>query len=292
MPVQTAIIPAAGMGTRFLPASKSVPKELVTVVDRPVIQYAVEELVRAGITNICIVISEGKEAVTQHFAPNAKLEAILIEKAKHELLAEMQKLSNLADISSVNQDQPLGLGHAVWVAREHIGDDPFVVLLPDELLDPADNFIAEMIQTYQDTGSSVVAVDEVPHETIGSYGSIDPEPSDNDAMRVRALVEKPDPAVAPSDLALIGRYVLDPKVMQILEHTTPGAGGEIQLTDALEILAGEGRLMAQRYRGRRWDAGTKKGYLQATLALAFQHPELGGDFRSYLAGLGGPSTNA
>lgn len=292
MPVQTAIIPAAGMGTRFLPASKSVPKELVTVVDRPVIQYAVEELVRAGITNICIVISEGKEAVTQHFAPNAKLEAILIEKAKHELLAEMQKLSNLADISSVNQDQPLGLGHAVWVAREHIGDDPFVVLLPDELLDPADNFIAEMIQTYQDTGSSVVAVDEVPHETIGSYGSIDPEPSDNDAMRVRALVEKPDPAVAPSDLALIGRYVLDPKVMQILEHTTPGAGGEIQLTDALEILAGEGRLMAQRYRGRRWDAGTKKGYLQATLALALQHPELGGDFRSYLAGLGRNSTNA
>ncbi|CAN5858927.1 UTP--glucose-1-phosphate uridylyltransferase GalU [soil metagenome] len=283
MPVQTAIIPAAGMGTRFLPASKAVPKELVTVVDRPVIQYAVEELVRAGITNICIVTSEGKEAVTHHFRSNAKLESALRDKAKHALLEEMLKLNTLADIYSVTQNEPLGLGHAVWVAREHVHDDPFVVLLPDELLDPADNFLADMIATYEATNSSVIAVDEVPHETIGSYGSIDPEPTDGDAMKVRALVEKPDPSVAPSDLALIGRYVLDPQVMDILETVKPGAGGEIQLTDALEVLAGEGRLMAQRYRGRRWDAGTKKGYLQATAALAFEHPELGPDFREYLA---------
>lgn len=283
MPVQTAIIPAAGMGTRFLPASKAVPKELVTVVDRPVIQYAVEELVRAGITNICIVISEGKEAVTHHFTSNSKLETILRDKAKHDLLEEMQSLNELAHIFSVTQNEPLGLGHAVWVAREHIHDEPFIVLLPDELMDPADNLLADMIATYERTGSSVIAVAEVSHETIGSYGSIDPEPSDDDAMRVRALVEKPDPSVAPSDLAMIGRYLLDPIVMELLEHVEPGAGGEIQLTDGLAPLAAEGRLMAQRYRGRRWDAGTKKGYLEATLALAFEHPELGADFRSYLA---------
>jgi UTP--glucose-1-phosphate uridylyltransferase len=282
MPVQTAIIPAAGLGTRFLPASKAVPKELVTVVDRPVIQYAVEELVRAGITNICIVISEGKEAVTDHFNPNVRLETALREKKKQALLEEMLRLNTVAEIFSVIQDEPLGLGHAVWVARKEIQDEPFVVLLPDELLDPADNFVAEMIETYDRTSHSVIAVDEVPHENIGSYGSIDPEPSSDDTMKVKAMVEKPEPEVAPSDLAIIGRYVLDPEVMKILETVKPGSGGEIQLTDALAVLAGQGRLMAQRYRGRRWDAGTKLGYLQATAALAFEHPELGSDFRAYL----------
>ena len=270
------------MGTRFLPASKAVPKELVTVVDRPVIQYAVEELVRAGITNICFVTSEGKEAVTHHFTSNAKLETALREKAKHDLLEEMLELNQLADIYTVTQNEPLGLGHAVWVAREHIQNEPFVVLLPDELLDPADNFLAEMISTYERTSSSVIAVDEVPHESIGSYGAIDPEPSDDDWMRVRALVEKPDPSDAPSDLAIIGRYVLSPEVMEILETVKPGSGGEIQLTDALAVLAGQGKLVAQHYRGRRWDAGTKLGYLQATAALAFDHPELGAGFRAYL----------
>lgn len=282
MPVQTAIIPAAGLGTRFLPASKAVPKELVTVVDRPVIQYAVEEVVRAGITNIIIVISEGKEAVTEHFSPNIRLETALREKQKKALLEEMLKLNTVADIFSVIQDEPLGLGHAVWVARKEIRDEPFVVLLPDEILDPADNFVAEMIETYDRTSHSVIAVDEVPHETIGSYGSIDPGPSSDDTMKVKAMVEKPEPEAAPSDLAIIGRYVLDPEVMTILETVKPGSGGEIQLTDALAVLAGQGRLMAQRYRGRRWDAGTKLGYLQATAALAFEHPELGSDFRAYL----------
>ncbi len=292
MPVHTAIIPAAGMGTRFLPASKVVPKELVTVVDRPIIQYAVEELVRAGITNICIVTSEGKEAVTHHFTSNTKLETALREKNKHDLLEEMLKLNGLADIYSVTQNEPLGLGHAVWVAREHIQDDPFVVLLPDELLDPSENFLAEMIATYKSTSTSVIAVDEVPHESISSYGSIDPEPGTGDSMRVKALVEKPDPSVAPSDLAVIGRYVLAPEVMNILESVKPGSGGEIQLTDALAVLAERGVLVAQRYRGRRWDAGTKLGYLQATAALAFDHPELGPDFRAYLEQIQMVSTHA
>lgn len=292
MPVNTAIIPAAGLGTRFLPASKAVPKELVTVVDRPIIQYAVEELVRAGITNICIVTSEGKEALTDHFSSNSKLESALRDKAKHDLLEEMMQLNKLANIFPVTQDEPLGLGHAVWVARQCVGDDPFVVLLPDELLDPADNFVADMVETYHRMGASVIAVDQVPHESIGSYGSIDPEPSEDDAMRVRALVEKPDPSVAPSDLAIIGRYVLDPEILDILSSVKPGAGGEIQLTDALAVLAEQGRLVAHRYRGRRWDAGTKLGYLQATAALAFEHPELGAGFRSYLDQIQGVPTDA
>ena len=292
MPVQTAIIPAAGMGTRFLPASKAVPKELVTVVDRPVIQYAVEELVRAGIRDICIVTSEGKEAVTHHFTSNAKLETALREKAKNDLLEEMLQLNELADIFSVTQNEPLGLGHAVWIARDHVHDEPFVVLLPDELLDPSDNFLAEMIRTYERTSSSVIAVDEVPHESIGSYGCIDPESAEGDSMRVRAIVEKPDPQEAPSNLALIGRYVLAPEVMDILATVKPGAGGEIQLTDALAVLAEQGRLVAQRYRGRRWDAGTKLGYLQATVALAFDHPELGVEFRSYLEEIQRVATHA
>lgn len=285
MPVTTAVIPAAGLGTRFLPASKAVPKELVTVVDRPVIQYAVEELARAGITRICIVSSAGKEAVVEHFRPDPKLEQALGVKNKTALLEQVTRLAQLADIEEAIQDEPLGLGHAVWVAREHVGDEPFVVLLPDELLDPADNLLAEMIATFEATSSSVVAVAEVPHETISMYGSIDPVEIDGNSMRVRALVEKPDQDAAPSDLALIGRYVLRPEVIGILEGLPPGAGGEIQLTDALSVLAGDGKLMAQRVAGRRWDAGTRSGFLQATVDLAFDHPEVGDEFRAHLAGL-------
>lgn len=283
MPVRTAIIPAAGLGTRFLPASKAVPKELVAVVDRPIIQYAVEELVRAGIHNICIVSSEGKEALMNHFNSHAKLEAALKSSGKTALLEEMAQLEQLADIYTVQQHQPLGLGHAVWVAREHVQDDPFVVLLPDELLDPSENFLAQMIQTYERCSSSVIAIQQVPHRSIVSYGSIDPEPGpEQDTVRVRSIVEKPAPDEAPSDLAVIGRYVLDPVVMDILGRIQPGAGGEIQLTDALGELAEQKKLMGRIYRGRRWDAGTKQGYLEATASLALEHPELGPAFRNYL----------
>lgn len=282
MPVRKAIIPAAGAGTRFLPASKAVPKEMVTIVDRPVIQYAVEELVRAGISDICIIDSDGKQALGDHFRCNTQLEELLQRKNKTQLLDEMRELSSLAEISFVAQDRPLGLGHAVWLGREYAGGEPVVVLLPDEIIDPAENLVGEMIRTFDDTSVSVVAVDEVPHESIGAYGAIDPQDPQADSTAVRAVVEKPHPDEAPSDLALIGRYVLDPSVFDILETLPPGAGGEIQLTDALEVLAGRGRLMARRFRGRRWDAGTKQGYLQATVSLALDHPELGQGFRSYL----------
>lgn len=282
MPVRKAIIPAAGMGTRFLPASKAVPKEMVTIVDRPVIQYAVEELVRAGVTDICIVDSAGKEALGDHFRCNAELERLLEKKDKTQLLEELRQLSCLAEISFVAQNEPLGLGHAVWVAREYAGTDPVVVLLPDEIIDPAENLVGEMIRTFDTTSVSVVAVDQVPHASIGSYGAIEPEDPKADSTAVRSLVEKPHPDDAPSDLALIGRYVLDPKIFDILESLPPGAGGEIQLTDALAVLAGRGQLMARRFRGRRWDAGTKQGYLEATVSLALDHPELGTSFRNYL----------
>lgn len=282
MPVRTAIIPAAGLGTRFLPASKAVPKELVTVVDRPIIQYGVEELVRAGITNICIVTSEGKEGLINHFSTNSKLETALGNAGKHEILGQMQQLSSLADITSVVQEEPRGLGHAVWVAREVIDEEPFVVLLPDELMDPAANFLGEMIDNFEMLSQGVIAVAEVPHRDVGAYGVIEPEDGDGDVVRVKSIVEKPRPDEAPSNLAVIGRYVLAPEVMDILGKLEPGAGGEIQLTDALAVLAGRHELYAQILKGRRWDAGTKQGYLEATAALALEHPELGAAFRNYL----------
>ncbi|MDQ4148398.1 MAG: UTP--glucose-1-phosphate uridylyltransferase [Actinomycetota bacterium] len=282
MPVRRAVIPAAGLGTRFLPASKSVPKELVAVVDRPIIQYAVEELGRAGITNICIVSSPGKEALANHFSSNSKLEAALEAGGKHALLKEMKALEEMADIYTVMQNQPLGLGHAVWVAREHIEGEPFAVLLPDEIMDPSENLVGEMVATFDERNVSVVAVAEVSKEEIGSYGSIDSDDLSRDTIVVSSLVEKPDPDEAPSNLAVIGRYVLEPEVFDVLAKLEPGSGGEIQLTDALAVLARRGGLVAKRYRGRRWDAGTKRGYLEATVALGVEHPELGPPFRRYL----------
>lgn len=287
MPVRTAVIPAAGLGTRFLPASKAMPKELVTVVDRPIIQYAVEELVRAGITKICLVTSEGKQSLLEHFTQNHRLESALSSAGKHLLLEQIERLHCIAEIHEVIQEQPLGLGHAVWVARHEVGDEPFVVLLPDEMLDPRTDFLGEMIAKYQNLGSSIIAVSPVPLEAIGSYGVIEPGVGTGDTVPVRSLVEKPDPGAAPSNLAVIGRYVLEPDVMKILGEVKAGAGGEVQLTDALNVVAGRGRLFAQIHRGRRWDAGTKKGFLEATVCLALDHPELGDGFRRYLTGVQG-----
>ena len=285
MPVRKAVIPAAGLGTRFLPASKSVPKELITVVDRPVIQYAVEELVRAGVTDICIVSSQGKESVTDHFSKNSKLEAALETAGKASLLEQIRRLHSLAEIYSVRQNEPLGLGHAVWCAREHVRDEPFVVLLPDELFDPKTDFLGEMLATFDETGSSVVAVHEVPGDDIRLYGCVAVEDRSVNPMKATSVVEKPDPANAPSNLALSGRYVLVPEVFDMLGKLDPGRGGEVQLADACGLLAERGQLSAFRYEGRKWDAGTKLGYLQATVDLALDHEELGADFRAFLSGL-------
>lgn len=282
MPVRKAIIPAAGVGTRFLPASKAVPKEMVALVDKPVIQYAVEELVRAGITEICIVDSAGKQALGDHFRPNPQLEDLLRDKGKTALLEELRRLSALAEISFAAQPEPKGLGHAVLMGETFAAGEPIAVLLPDEIVDPTENLLGEMATTFERSSVSVVAVDAVPLESIGSYGAIDPDDPDADSTRVRSVVEKPHPSVAPSNLALIGRYVLVPEVFDLIRNLRPGAGGEIQLTDALGLLAGRGHLMARRYRGRRWDAGSKLGYLQATYCLALDHPELGRQFRDFV----------
>lgn len=282
MSIRKAVIPAGGLGTRILPASKAIPKEMITVVDRPLIQYAVEEIVRSGISDICIVVSPGKQSLLDHFKSNAELEAALDAKGKTDLMATVTALNELADVSSVTQEEPLGLGHAVWLTRDFVGDEPFVVALPDELFDPAEPLLADLIATYLEHRQSVVAVLEVPHLSISLYGAIGTEDPDAALINVNSVIEKPDPSSAPSDLALVGRYVLDPSVFEILDGLGRGAGGEIQLADALGVLAGQRRLLARRYSGRRWDVGNQAGYLQAVVDLASEHPVAGPAFRAHL----------
>jgi UTP--glucose-1-phosphate uridylyltransferase len=273
-----------------------VPKVLLPVVDRPAIQYAVEELVRAGVNDICIVTSRGGDAVIDHFGATPDLELVLRRGGKHHFLDEVLALRQLADIYAVRQHEALGLGHAVWTARNHVGGEPFVVVLPDELFDPEENFLGDMIAAFDEHGDSVIAVQEVPHEQIRFYGSIDPLPdpdgspnssNSSDLIKVRSLVEKPEPDEAPSDLAAVGRYVLDPEIFEILEKVDPGAGGEIQLTDGLNVLAERRRLRARIHRGRRWDVGSKAGYLEATVTLAAEREDLGPSFRRFLDGFVG-----
>jgi UTP--glucose-1-phosphate uridylyltransferase len=282
MPVRKAVIPAAGRGTRFLPASKAVPKVLLPLVDRPIIQYAVEELARAGITDVCVVTALGDDAVVEHFTRSPELEAALAGPDKQDLLAQVREIYSLADIYYIRQHDPLGLGHAVWVAREHVDDEPFVVVLPDEIVEPGAPFLAEMVADFEENGRSVVAVLEVPGDDIQLYGAIETGDPPDGLMRVTSVVEKPDPATAPSNLALIGRYVLEPEVFDVLAKLQPGAGGEIQLADALGVLAGRGKLLAKRLTARRWDVGNKAGYLQAVVALAAERDDLGPAFREYL----------
>jgi UTP--glucose-1-phosphate uridylyltransferase len=274
MPIRKGVIPAAGLGTRFLPASKAVPKVLLPIVDRPVIQYAVEEMARAGITQICIVLSHGQGAICDHFAPAPELEAVLEKAGKTELLEEVRRTETLADIFYVQQHRPLGLGHAVLCAADFVDDEPFAVLLPDELFDPKDNFLGDMVETFEAQGQSVVAGLEVPHEEISRYGAMAVEDIEAELLRILSLVEKPPLDEAPSDIAIVGRYILEPAVLALLAKLPPGALGEIQLTDALDILARQGRLLGRLYRGRRWDAGNKQGFLRANFDLAAERPDL------------------
>lgn len=282
MNVRKAVIPAAGWGTRLLPASKAIPKEMITVVDRPVIQYTVEEIVRAGITDICIVVSPGKQSVLDHFRPNTELDEALDAKGKTDLVATVTALNELANVSSVIQQEQLGLGHAVWVARDFVSGEPFVVALPDELFDPAESLVTDLIGSYLEHGQSVVAVLKVLHDQISLYGAIGTDNPDASLINVSSVVEKPVPSLAPSDLALVGRYVLDPSVFSILEGLGTGAGGEIQLADALGVLAGQHQLLARRYAGRRWDVGNLAGYLEAVVDLASEHPIAGPAFLAHL----------
>ena len=289
MRVRKAVFPAAGWGTRFLPATKAQPKEMLPLVDKPIIQYAVEEAVAAGIEQVIIVTSSQKRAIEDHFDTNYELEHLLEERGEIELLRQMRHITDLAQIAYVRQKEQLGLGHAVLMAKELVGHEPFAVILSDDVVVGERPCIGQLIHAYQQTHSSVVAVTEVPHEETSRYGIIDGEISaehgDPRLYMVSGLVDKPDPEDAPSNLAIIGRYILTPKIFDKLEQTPHGAGGEIQLTDAIEALMKEQDVYGYAFEGLRYDAGTTMGWLKASVELALGRPDIGGEFRSYLQAL-------
>lgn len=286
--VRKAVIPAAGLGTRFLPATKATPKEMLPVVDKPAIQYVVEEAVAAGLEDILFVTGRSKRPLEDHFDRNYELEQVLESKGDFERLRLVRESTDLARIHYVRQGDPLGLGHAVLVSQQHVGTEPFAVLLGDDLIDARDPILGRMIAIRNEFGGSVLCLMQVPRETISLYGcvSIDGEPI-NGVVAVTDLVEKPDVADAPSDLAIIGRYILDPAVFAVLEETLPGSGGEIQLTDALRVMATMpleqgGGVRGVIFDGRRYDTGDKLSYLQAVITLATQRQDIGPELTAWL----------
>ncbi len=290
MRVRKAVFPAAGWGTRFLPATKAQPKEMLPLVDKPIIQYAVEEAVAAGIEQVIIVTSSQKRAIEDHFDLSYELEHLLEEKGEIEKLRVVRHISDLAQIAYVRQKEQLGLGHAVLVAKDLIGHEPFAVILPDDVVIADRPCIGQLIHAYQQTHCSVVAVMEVPAEETSRYGVIAGEPVEEGLnhgrlRKVTRLVEKPEPGKAPSNLAIIGRYILTPKIFDKLEQTPRGAGGEIQLTDAIQALMEEQAVYGYEFEGIRHDAGTTMGWLKASVALALERPDLEKEFRAYLGSL-------
>jgi UTP--glucose-1-phosphate uridylyltransferase len=288
MRVRKAVFPAAGWGTRFLPATKAQPKEMLPLVDRPVIQYAVEEAVAAGIEQVIIVTSSQKRAIEDHFDLNYELEHLLEERGEIELLRQIRHISDLAQIAYVRQKEQLGLGHAVLMAKELVGHEPFAVILSDDVVVGERPCIGQLIHAYHQTHGSVVAVTEVPPEETGRYGVIGGTQEEGHGGRlwkVDKVVEKPAPGEAPSNLAIIGRYVLTPKIFDKLEQTHRGAGGEIQLTDAIEALMQEQPVHGYAFEGTRYDAGTPMGWLKASVELALARPDMGPEFAEYLRGL-------
>ena len=285
-PVRKAVITAAGLGTRFLPATKSIPKEMLPVVDRPAIQYVVEEAVQAGLTDILIITGRGKRAVEDHFDRNFELEHYLETTGKHDMLKEVQFASDLADIHYVRQRDPLGLGHAVSVARHHVGDEPFAVLLADDIMVDEAVLLRSMLGAYDRSGCSVVAVEEVSPEEISSYGCVEPDGAATEGVvTIRRIVEKPAREVAPSNLAVIGRYVFTPAIFDALDRIVPGAGGELQLTDAIALLLGEEKVLGLRCDGGRYDVGQKLDFLRANIELALDRPDLGPELAEWIGEL-------
>jgi len=290
MAIHKAVIPAAGLGTRFLPATKSTPKEMLPVVDKPAIQYVVEEAVAAGLTDVLMITGRSKRSLADHFDSAPELEAALEAKGDTDRLELVRKSSNLANVHYVRQQQAKGLGHAVLCAKHHVGNEPFAVLLGDDLIDERDPLLPAMLALQERTGGSVIALLEVDPDQIHLYGCAAAVPLDGggpDEVRVTGLVEKPDAADAPSNLAIIGRYVLNPAVFEVLERTGPGRGGEIQLTDALATLAdmpaaSGGGVYGVVFRGRRYDTGDRLDYLKAVVRIAADRPDLGPEFRRWL----------
>lgn len=290
MKVRKAVFPAAGLGTRFLPATKASPKEMLPLVDKPIIQYGVEEALHSGISNMIIVTGRGKSAIEDHFDVSFELEHTLESKGKKEVLSAVRAISDMIDVSYVRQKEALGLGHAVLRAKELVGKEPFAVVLADDVIDSEVPCIRQLLDVYEFYGASVVALMEVPRDMISNYGVVDaemvPHNGTKDRLyRIRNLVEKPKAEDAPSNLAIIGRYILTPEIFTSIEETGPGAIGEIQLTDGLRHLLRSRPIYGFRFDGQRYDAGDKLGFLKATVEFALKREDLGAPFRSYLKGL-------
>ena len=288
--VRKAVFPAAGLGTRFLPATKVIPKEMLALVDKPIIQYGVEEALHSGIQNIIIVTGRGKTAIEDHFDVSFELEYLLESRHKKELLAKVRGISDMINVSYIRQKEALGLGHAVLRAAELVGDEPFSVVLADDVIEAETPALRQLLDVHAFFGAPVLAVMEVPPENISAYGAIDAEPishngSRDRVYRIRDLVEKPSATDAPSNLAIIGRYVLTPEIFSSLQAIDPGSGGEIQLTDALKHMLRSRPIYAYRFEGTRYDAGDKLGFLKATVEFALRRHDLGGPFREYLKAL-------
>ncbi len=283
--LRKAVFPVAGLGTRFLPATKAMPKEMLTIVDRPLIQYAVEEALEAGIEQMIFVTGRNKTALEDHFDIAYELEATMRARGKPLEILDGTRMKPGA-IASVRQQEPLGLGHAVWCAREIVGDEPFAVLLPDDLMVGKPGCLAQMASAYEKVGGNIVCVEEVPHERTASYGIVDPGARDGRLTEVKGLVEKPKPDEAPSNLGIVGRYILQPEVMRILDNPVRGAGGEIQLTDAMAQLIGKQPFHGLNVEAERHDCGDKIGFVKANLALALKRDDVAPAIRAFLSQIG------
>jgi UTP--glucose-1-phosphate uridylyltransferase len=288
--VRKAVFPAAGLGTRFLPATKAQPKEMLPLVDKPLIQYGVEEAIHSGIQNIIVVTGRGKSSIEDHFDVSFELEQLLESKGKTELLSMVRAISDMIDISYVRQKEALGLGHAVHRAKELVGHEPFAAILSDDVIASETPCVRQLLDVYEYYGASVLALMEVPKEQISAYGVVDAEPVADNGLgnrlfRIRNMVEKPKPADAPSNLAIIGRYILTPEIFHCVEAIEPGSGGEIQLTDALKYMLRNRPIYGLKFEGTRYDAGDKLGFLKATVEFALNRHDLGQPFRQYLKNL-------
>jgi UTP--glucose-1-phosphate uridylyltransferase len=285
--IRKAVFPAAGLGTRFLPATKAQPKEMLPLVDKPIIQYVIEEAVASGLTSIILVTGKNKNAIEDHFDISYELERLLEQRGQKQLLAQVRAISNMISVSYVRQGEQLGLGPAVLQARDLVGDEPFAVMLGDDIIDAERPCMRQMIDVFEQHGGPVIAVQQVPREEISAYGVIDGTPEDESGrvFRIRDMVEKPKAQDAPSDLAIIGRYILTPDIFEEIERTDRGQGGEIQLTDGIRRLMERRAVFGYRFEGVRHDAGNKLGFLKATVEFALKREDLGGPFREYLRSL-------
>jgi UTP--glucose-1-phosphate uridylyltransferase len=285
-PIRKAVFPVAGLGTRFLPATKAIPKEMLPVVDRPLIQYAVDEAREAGIEQMIFVTGRGKSAIEDHFDIAFELERTMTDRGKDISVLEPTRLGP-GNCAYVRQQEPMGLGHAIWCARDIVGDEPFAIFLPDEFMHGSPGCMAQMVAEYEKVGGNLLSVLEVPREQVSSYGVIDPGKADGKLTEVKGLVEKPKVEAAPSNLIISGRYILQPEVMRVLEHQGKGAGGEIQLTDAMAQMIGEQPFHAVTFEGSRYDCGSKVGYIEANLAVALSRPDMADEVRAVARRLAG-----